>query len=85
MRPRISARSTQLRTLNFTDARVEAWHEGPSDSNGGALLSNGSITLTRSRLTAAWTWFFNLVFDLLRQKGIIETVWSSILDNLRIL
>ena len=61
MRPRISARSIQLRTVNFADAHVESWHEGPSDPNsnahGGAFLSNGSITLTRSRLTAPWTWF----------------------------
>ena len=44
--------------MNFADAHVEAWHEGPSDPNatalGGAFFSEGSFTLTRSRLTAPW-------------------------------
>ncbi|CAL1156681.1 unnamed protein product [Cladocopium goreaui] len=43
------------KTVNFADAHVEAWHEGPSDPNatalGGAFFSEGSFTLTRSRLT----------------------------------
>ena len=49
----------QLRTVNFADAHVEAWHEGLSDPNstesGGAFFSNGSFPLTRSHLTAPWT------------------------------
>ncbi|CAL1141136.1 unnamed protein product [Cladocopium goreaui] len=43
------------KTVNFADAHVEAWHEAPSDPNsnasGGAFFSEGSFTLTRSRLT----------------------------------
>eukprot|EP00435_Cladocopium_sp_Y103_P025262 s1036_g6.t1 len=45
----------QLRTVNFADAHVEALHEVPSDPNstesGGAFFSEGSFSLTRSRLT----------------------------------
>ena len=50
----------QLRTVNFADAHVEAWHEAPSDPNstsGGAFFSEGSFTLTRSRLTVPWIVF----------------------------
>ncbi|CAL1173608.1 unnamed protein product [Cladocopium goreaui] len=45
------------KTVNFADAHVEAWHEAPEDPNsnsnvsGGAFFSEGSFTLTRSRLT----------------------------------
>ncbi|CAL1141713.1 unnamed protein product [Cladocopium goreaui] len=43
------------KTVNFADAHVEAWHEAPLDPNstasGGAFFSEGSFTLTRSRLT----------------------------------
>ena len=49
---------TELRTVNFADAHVEAWHEAPADPNsnvsGGAFFSEASFTLTRSRLTATW-------------------------------
>ena len=54
---------TELRTVNFADAHVEAWHEAPEDPNsnsnvsGGAFFSEGSFTLTRSRLTATWIVF----------------------------
>ena len=52
---------TELRTVSFADAHVEAWHEAPLDPNstasGGAFFSEASFTLTRSRLTATWNLF----------------------------
>ena len=52
---------SKLRTVNFADAHVEAWHEAPADPNskvsGGAFFSEASFTLTRSRLTATWNLF----------------------------
>ena len=70
---------TQLRTVIFADAHVEAQHEGPSDPNstatGGAFFSQGSISLTRSHLTAPWTWFLS--------SGSQEAVDQSILMQRR--
>ena len=68
-----SAEQDSLRTLNFADAHVEAWHEGPSDpystATGGAFFSEGSFTLTRSHLTAPWISFW------MRRLDVIPSDW----------